>query len=804
MAGLGRYFRVGWRKGTGMRERFSLDRGWRFALGHAADESLDFQFRHMRDLVKAGEGRGAADPKFDDSKWKTVDVPHDWAIELPFFKSDDREIAEHGFRAIGPEFPQNSVGWYRRTFDVPESDLGKRISIEFGGIFRDSVCWINGHRVGRHESGYTSVQYDLTNFLNYGGKNVITVRVDAGLYEGWWYEGAGIYRHVWLTKTEPLHVGQWGTQVIPIVRGEDATALVRTTVFNDSDNEVTFDIDLAITDGDGAEVADETLGEMTLEPWSQDTFDLHVQLPKARLWSCESPHLYKLETTLHVDGDEIDTTFTTFGVRTLRWDENEGFFLNGKRVQIKGTCNHQQHAGVGIAMPDRLHEWRVEKLKEMGSNAYRAAHYATTPELLDACDRLGILVMAENRLPGGAKEHCAQFESMIRRDRNHPSIIMWSLGNEEHTIQWSIVGERIGKSMVRLAHKLDPTRVVTTAMYDRGANEGFANVVDVHGWNYMNVGNMTTWRERNPHQPIVGSEEASTVTTRGIYADDKARGYVSAYPLRAPKWGSLPEQWWPFFNERKWLAGGFVWIGFDHYGEPIPYKWPCTSSHFGLMDLCGFPKDIYYYYKSWWDHATPTVHVFPHWNWEGREGQEISVWCFSNCEEVELIVNDKSHGKKPMPENSHLEWPVVYEAGSVEAKGYVGGQVVQSHRVETAGPAVALKLSADRQQIKANGQDIAMIAVSAVDKAGRVVPIANDLVRFDVQGSAKIIGVGNGDPSSHESDKAPFRRLFNGYAMAIVQAELAAGTIRFSARADGLTTADLSIECVDSPRQPAL
>lgn len=778
-----------------MRERFSLDRGWRFAPGHAADESLDFQFRHMRDLVKAGEGRGAADPKFDDSKWKTVEIPHDWAIELPFVKSDDREIAEHGFRRIGPEFPENSIGWYRRTFEIPESDLGKRIQIEFDGVFRDSVVWVNGHRMGRHDSGYTSFHYDITNYLNYGGKNVVTVRVDAGLYEGWWYEGAGIYRHVWLTKLSPLHIGHWGTQIVTKQHGDDATAVVSTTVVNDSDSEVVFDIDLAITDGEGFDAANETLGEMTLPPWSTDTFELHVKIANAKLWSCENPHLYKLETTLHVDGDEIDTTFTTFGVRTLRWDKDEGFFLNDKHVLIKGLCNHQQHAGVGIAMPDRLHEWRLERLKEIGCNAYRAAHYATTPELLDACDRMGILVMAENRLPGGAKEHCDQFESMIRRDRNHPSIIMWSMGNEEHTIQWSVVGERIGSTMVRLAHKLDPTRVVTTAMYDRGVNEGFVNVVDVHGWNYMNVGDMTAWRERNPNQPIVGSEESSTVTTRGIYADDKARGYVSAYPVRAPKWGSKPEEWLSFFGARKWLAGAFIWIGFDHFGEPIPYKWPCTSSHFGLMDLCGFPKDIYYYYKSWWDLQTPTVHVFPHWNWEGREGQEIDVWCFSNCEEVELLHNDRTLGRRAMPRNSHLSWKVIYEPGSIEARGYNGGQLVKSQRVETTGPAKALTLSVDRPAISADDQDIAIYAVSAVDAAGRVVPTACDLVRFDVNGPAKLIGVGNGDPSSHESNKAPFRKLFNGYAQVILRATTAPGTVYLTAAAEGLQSATIPVQC---------
>ncbi|MGC4033165.1 MAG: beta-galactosidase GalA [Tepidisphaeraceae bacterium] len=787
-----------------MRERFSLDRGWRFAPGHAADESLDFQFRHMRDLVKAGEARGAGDPKFDDSKWKTVDIPHDWAIELPFFKSDDREIAEHGFRAIGPKFPENSVGWYRRSFEIPASDLGRRVTLEFDGVYRDCVVWVNGHRMGRHESGYTSFQFDLTDFLNYGGQNVIAVRVDAGLYEGWWYEGAGIYRHVWLTKTSPLHVGRWGTQVISEVSGDDATAVVKTTIVNDDAAAATFDLVSAISEANGKAVAEGVTAGVVIEPWSSATVEQRIAIKAAKLWSCESPNLYSLDTTLRQSDAVVDSYKTTFGVRTLRWDKDEGFFLNGKHLKIKGTCNHQQHAGVGIAMPDALHEFRLKKLKELGSNAYRASHYATTPELLDLCDRMGMLVMAENRVPGGAQEHCDQFESMIRRDRNHPSIFLWSLGNEEHTIQWSITGERIGKTMVRLAHRLDPTRAVTTAMYDRGVNEGFVNVVDVHGWNYMNVGDMASWRERNPHQPILGSEEASTVTTRGIYADDKARGYVSAYPKRAPKWGSLPEQWWPYFSERNWLAGGFLWIGFDHYGEPIPYKWPCTSSHFGLMDLCGFPKDIYYYYKSWWDLAVPTVHLFPHWNWEGREGQEIDVWCYSNAEAVELLHNGKSLGRQDVKPNSHVEWKVVYEPGTLEAVGYRDGQAIKTHRIETTGPIAGLRLSVDRPAIHADDADVAVISVAGVDAQGRVVPTACELVRFDLAGPGKLIGVGNGDPSSHESDKTPFRKLFNGYAMAIVQASTAPGDLRLNARLEGGQAASIVIKTEKTELRPCL
>jgi beta-galactosidase len=446
---------------------------------------------------------------------------------------------------------------------------------------------------------------------------------------------------------------------------------------------------------------------------------------------------------------------------------------------------------------------RIEKLKELGCNAFRASHYPHAPELLDACDRLGLLVMAENRLAGSSPEVLGQLEAMIRRDRNHPSIILWSLANEEHTVQWSIAGERIGKSMVRLAHKLDPTRKVTAAMHDKGLDVGFANIVDVHGWNYMNVGNLEKFHKRRPDQPVIGSEEASTVCTRGIYADDAARGYVSAYDLRAPGWGSTAEKWWTYFAERDWLAGAFVWTGFDHRGEPIPYKWPCTLSHFGLMDLCGFPKDNYFYYKSWWTDQ-PVLHLFPHWNWPGREGQTIDVRCFSNCDEVELIVNDRSLGRQPVKRNSHVAWTVIYEPGTLEAYGYRDGQVIASAQVETISAPSQIVLTPDRISINADGEDVASVTVSVLDDNGRAVPIADNLIHFEVTGTGRLLGVGNGDPSSHESDQAPHRRLFSGLALALLQSTQRAGEITLTAKSDGLRDAKMVIKTEKCGQRPVV
>jgi beta-galactosidase len=772
-----------------LRQRTRLAEGWKFALGHAADASKDFEFARDRSLVKSGEARGAAGPGFDDSGWRTVDLPHDWAIELPVEPIDDREFCEHGFRAIGPAHPHHSVGWYRRTFDIPAADLGRRIAVEFDGVFRDSIAWINGHRLGRHASGYTPFRYDLTDLLNYGGANVLAVRADATGYEGWWYEGAGIHRHVWLTKTAPLHVAPDGVVVRTRVGRESARVTVRTTVQNESDRSAEFVLRSTVNDPAGRAVG-RAATPARLGPWQRREVVQAIHVRRPRLWSCEEPNLYALHSTIAVGRRPVDAVAISFGIRSIRFDARRGFLLNGKPVKIKGTCNHHQHAGVGTAVPDALQRWRLRKLKRLGSNAYRCSHYMVPPETLDECDRLGLLVMAENRLAGGGPEFLTDFETMVRRHRNHPSVILWSIGNEEHTIQWSIAGERIGQTLRRAARRLDPTRPVTAAMHDRGLGAGFANVVDVHGWNYIAVGDIEAYHRRRPGQPIVSSEEGSTVCTRGAYVDDATFGYVSAYGKRAPKWGSLAGKWWPFVADRPWIAGAFVWTGFDYYGEPIPYKWPCTASHFGLMDLCGFPKDLYWYFKAWWN-AEPVLHVLPHWTWPGREREPIDVWCFSNHHEVELLHNGVSLGRQAVPRNGHVEWRVTYAPGALRAIGYGAGRRVQTVVVETAGAAKRLVLDPDA--LHRRDDDVICVTVSAVDAAGRVVPDADHAVEFALSGPGRILGVGNGNPSSHEPDAAPRRRLFHGLAQVIVQKSARPGRLTLRATAPGLTSATVRV-----------
>jgi beta-galactosidase len=779
------------------RERVSLDHGWRFHLGDAADVGRDFDFGRGMPFAKAGQAIGAARPDFDDSAWEDVDIPHDWVVELDFDGQGDALHMYHGYKPVSRTKPATTIGWYRRAFDLPRSDEGRRLSIEFDGVFRDSIAWLNGHFLGRHMSGYSSFAYDITDCANYGGRNVLVVRVDASHYEGWFYEGAGIYRHVRLVKTNPLHVARWGTFVTSVVKGNQATLTVRTTVANDSENAAPCQVISTVLDADGKAVAATQSRTMKIEPWAEVESAQEVKITNPRLWSIETPHMYRLVTIIKSGATSVDTYETPFGIRTIRFDPNQGFFLNGKRVEIKGVCCHQDHAGVGSALPDRIQYYRIEKLKEMGCNAYRTSHNAPTPELLDACDRLGMLVMDEQRMIGSSEEILGQLARMVLRDRNHPSVILWSLGNEEDAIQGTDAGARIAATMKRTVERLDPTRPVTVAM-NGSWGRGFSHVVDVQGCNYMSSGDIDAYHKSHPNQPMIGTEEASTLCTRGIYANDPTRGYMSAYDAGAPPWGSTAEKFWQFYAARPFLAGGFVWTGFDYRGEPTPYAWPCISSHFGIMDTCGFPKDNYYYYQAWWSDR-PVLHLLPHWNWPGKEGQEIAVWCHSNCDEVELLLNGRSLGRKEMPRNSHLEWKVPYAPGVLEARGFKGGRVVATTKVETTGPAAKVALAPDRSRISADGEDVSLMTVSITDAQGRVVPTADNEVSFKVSGG-RIIGVGNGDPSSHEADKASRRKAFNGLCMVIVQSSTDAGPIRLTATSPGIEPATAVIQAARGTR----
>jgi beta-galactosidase len=793
---------------SGRRERLLMDFDWRFAMGHASDMVRDFDFGlNQRTYAKQGVNvSAAAAVDFDDSAWRAIQLPHDWAVELPFVPStgevpewDPR--ADHGFKPLGREFPGTSVGWYRKTFDLPHSDQGKRIAIEFDGVFRDALVMINGYAVHRNQSGYAPFRVDITDFANYGGANVLAVRVDATLGEGWFYEGAGIYRHVWLTKTDPLHVPQWGVFVRAVPRAGGAEVLIASEIAHEGDGQRACDVRSVVHDADGRVVAQTAQGAR-LEAWGKSTVEQRARIDVARLWSLEEPCLYTLRTEIWSDGALIDAVTTPFGVRTIRFDAQQGFFLNEQPLKLLGTCNHQDHAGVGSALPDALQDFRIRKLKEMGSNAYRAAHNPPTPELLDACDRFGMLVIDETRPMTSSTEGMDQIERLIRRDRNHPSVILWSIGNEEQNHQTTERGARIATSMKRLVNELDDTRLTTIAI-DNDNIEGASPIVDVRGFNYR-THLMAGYHERVPNQPIYGSETGSTVCTRGEYARDDARHILPAYDREHPWWATTAEFWWKIIADQPFNAGGFIWTGFDYRGEPTPFnQFPSISSYFGVMDTCGFPKDNYYYYKAWWSRE-PVLHVLPHWNWEGREGQEIEVWCHSNCDTVELFLNGAPLGSRAVPRNGHAEWRVAYARGVIEARGFRNGALVQTVRRETAGPATRLVLSADRVSIAGDGEDCSVVSVQVVDAQGRIAPRADHEVSFAVRGPGAIIGVGNGNPTSLEPDKAQARQTFNGLCMAIVQARKAAGRIRITASAPGLAPATLAIAATRTRARAAI
>jgi beta-galactosidase len=746
------------------REHLSLDANWKFHLGDDWPNALR--------LDKAGASGGPASEKFNDTAWRALDLPHDWAIELPFDKNSDES---HGFKPVGPGFTKNSTGWYRRTFELPQADAGKRIWLTFDGAFRDTTVWVNGWLVKRHEGGYYPFREDITDLAHFGGKNLVAVKVDASKFEGWFYEGAGIYRHVWLDKTAPVAIAPDGVFVYSKFQNANNTPEgmaeihIQTQLYNSQGKAITATVKNEIISPDGSSVGQIEQSSDLKQHNDGQTESCFFLFPKGLkigfnvpegqkitshspiLWSPENPKLYKLVTTVEVDGKVVDRQETVFGIRTVAFDKDQGFLLNGKHYELYGTCNHQDMAGVGAALPDALQYFRIAKLKEFGCNAYRTSHNPPTPELLDACDRLGMIVMDESRLLGSDQENLRKWEDQIRRDRNHASVGIWSVANEEFNVQDSVQGGNVARTMQDLVKQLDPTRPVTYAAPEGNTFAGINGVIEVRGWNYHVGPDMEHYHAQHPEQPNVGTEQASTVSTRGIYANDKQRGYVSSYDDNAPSWATTTERWWSYFADRPWLSGGFVWTGFDYRGEPTPYAWPCINSHFGVLDVCGFPKDNFYYYQSWWTTNT-VLHLLPHWNWAGKEGQEIRVDALSNCGEVELFLNGESLGKQPMKRNSKLSWKVKYAPGTLSAKGYNDGQLVAETKVETAGEPAALQLVPDRATIQADGEDVSVFTVSAVDAQGRRVPVAANQINFDLSGPGKILGVGNGDPSSHEPD----------------------------------------------------
>jgi len=795
------------------RQRLLLDAGWRFIIHDPPDAQADVtDYPEISNLAKlqaadveaerkleqtrpdpvathAGEAVSFVQPGYDDGSWRAVDLPHDWAVELPFSSSDDRG---HGYRALRG----NSVAWYRRSFHLPASDAGKTLWLEFDGVYRNALVWLNGHILGRNVSGYSSFFFDISQYAHFGNDNVLVVRVDASRFEGWFYEGAGIYRHVWLEKMSPVHIDHWGTFVTSTVSAPNGEVTIQTDVRNDSGSDMTGTLTSTILDAHGNTVGSAS-HSVSLKPGKVNTVRQNVALSNVNLWSPESPYLYKVISTVRSSkrhhpqrGPVIaDSYETPFGVRTVQLDPNNGFFLNGQRVELRGVADHQDHAGVGTALPDRLKYFRIEKLKEIGVNALRTAHNPPSPELLDAADQLGMLVMDENRRLGWDPETLGQLERNIRRDRNHPSVFIWSLANEE-TLQGAPIGAEIMTVMQNLAHQLDPTRLCTAAM-NGGWGNGFSTVIDVQGFNY-HEGNMDSFHRRFPDQPTVSTEDGSGFATRGVYASSPPDAWVDDYGERRASWGATAETMVPFYSPRPWNAGLFNWTGFDYRGEPTPYSWPAISSQFGLLDTCGFPKNVAYYLQANWTNKT-VLRIFPHWNWMGSEGVRINVRVFTNCgDQVELFLNGESQGLEAAKTTHHVEWSVPYAPGTLEARCYSNGQLTKSDTVSTTGDPVEILLQADRPVIRADGQDVSIVTVAVVDSNGAIVPTADNLISFSTVGG-KIIGVGNGDPGSHEADKGSKRSVFNGLAQVIVQSTDRPEAITLSATSAGLKSVSVII-----------
>ncbi len=772
-----------------VRERVNFDGNWQFSFGNASDPAKDFGCgtEYFNYLTKAASihNEGPYVMKFDASGWKTVDLPHDWVVDLPYAAEASHS---HGYKQVGYKYPETSVGWYRKTFSIPEEDYGKHIWLQFDGIFRNSQVWVNGFYLGHEASGYATRTYDISEYLNYGGENLVCVRADATLEEGWFYEGAGIYRHVWLNKASKVHVAPFGTFVHStfMLNYEDCGGCaacigkpqldivwlnVETTVENMGPKSADYSLRHRLIDAGGNEIASTKVSSTQILAKASHQTKARMEVQKPHLWSCEDPYLYKVVTEVYCDGEITDTYTTSTGIRHIAFNPDSGFMLNGERVQLKGVNMHQDHAGVGSGIPDGLQEWRLVQLKKFGCNAYRSSHNPMTPELLDACDRLGILVIEENRLTGINDEHIDLLERMIRRDRNHPSIILWSVGNEEWGLEWNEFGTRIAESMREYCHRFDPTRLMTVAS---SSGPNILVPADVAGYNYIVQNPVEQHRKDYPQRCALGSEETTGCGTRGIYFDDHANGRMTSLnripDIERDSVLNRIERGWKFYAERPWLAGVFYWTGFDYRGEPNPMSFPATGSEFGILDYCGFPKDEAFYLKAWWT-KEPVLHILPHWNLEGHEGESIPVWVYSNCEEVELIINGKKLGRKKMPFNGHLEWDAVYEPGYVKAVGYRGGRKVMEQRIDTVGEAVATAVKYDRVG------DIIVANITMLDAKERFVPTACNPLTVSVSKGVQILGWGNGDPAfqhvERPSDPAAGTmdiRAFNGHAQIILKA----------------------------------
>jgi beta-galactosidase len=757
-------------------------------------------------------------PDLDDTKWRALNLPHDWSIEGEF---SEKNPAGFGGGAL-----PGGIGWYRKTFMLPAPANGKSVFIDFDGVYRNSEVWINGHYLGKRPYGYISFEYDLTPYLNYGAqKNVIAVKVDNSQQpNSRWYSGSGIYRNVWLTTVDKLHVDHWGTYITtPRVSEGSAAISIKTSVRNASENAQSFTLRTIIYDANRKEVArTDSKHELAKGASAEAPHQLTINRPV--LWSIENPYLYRVVSRIEAGGKLLDTYETPLGIRYFSFDREKGFFLNGKRVKINGVCDHHDLGALGAAVNMRALERQLEMLKAMGVNGIRTSHNPPAPELLELADRMGFIVMDE-AFDMWKKEktkfdyhldwdewHKRDLEDMVLRDRNHASVFIWSIGNEISE-QWGGNPEAgiIGKELSGIVRSLDKTRPITSACnFVDQKNTLIANGdLDLVGTNYSHD-RIPQFPKLFPGRAFIGTETVSALASRGSYdmPSDVIRRWphrwdqdfkdgnpdfsVSAYDNVSAPWGSTQEETWKVIKKTDFFAGQFIWTGWDYIGEPTPYPWPARSSYFGIIDLAGFPKDVFYMYQSEWT-SKPVLHVFPHWNW--KQGAPVDVWAYFNSDEVELFLNGKSLGtKRKSGDDLHVMWRVPFEPGTLKAISRSRGKVVLTREVHTAGQPARIILSPDRRVIKADGSDLSFVTVKVVDAEGTVVPQADNLVKFQLTGEGSIAGVDNGSQVSHEPFKANYRKAFHGMALAIIQSKEQAGRITLKATAEGLAPASVVIE----------
>lgn len=850
-----------------VRERLSFNADWRFKKDDPAGTEGRLSYEKIKDRVTATGNEFATNPEaskrsrpqgslgedvsytkreFDEQGWRKLSLPHDWGIEGPFRQEYPGETGKLAWWG---------VGWYRKHFEVSTKEKGKQFYLDIDGAMAYATVWLNGRFVGGWPYGYASFELNLTPYIDFGGDNVIAIRLDNPPESSRWYPGGGIYRNVWLVKTEPVHVGHWGSYVTtPEVSQSAASVNLKATLDNNSSSSMNVVVKTQVYEllngkKTGKPIASSAKKGLMIAAGASDTTTLTMRVTKPKLWDLQRPNLYAAVTTVEQKGKRIDVQETVFGIRSIKFDADKGFFLNGEHVRINGVCDHHDLGALGAAINTRALERQIEILKEMGVNAIRTSHNPPAPELLDLCDRMGILVMDEafDAWRRGKKKndyhllfddwHEKDLRAQIRRDRNHPSVILWSIGNEIGE-QSNAEGHKLAGELTRIVHEEDLTRPVTAGANNLNAGyNGFQKTVDVFGYNYKPT-EYGKFHQANPAIPLFASETASTVSSRGEYffpvSDDKSMGradfQVSSYDLYAPRWATPPDAEFRGQDEFPFVAGEFVWTGFDYLGEPTPYggdasnllnftdpaeqalmakelkefskiKVPSRSSYFGIIDLCGFKKDRFYIYQARWRPDLPMAHILPHWNWPERVGQITPVHVYTSGDEAELFLNGRSLGrKKKAPYDYRLRWDEVkYAPGKLEVVAYKNGKQWASEVVRTTGAASALTLKADRARLKADGYDLSFVTVAVVDKNGVPVPRSKNRIRFELSGPGEIVAVDNGDATSFESFQSKERKAYNGLCLVIVRTRAGqSGLIRLKAQAEGLSGAEISLTSVRS------